>query len=330
MKNKVKDKIIYYDSDDYHINNFKQMKLTKWVYLPVFGTVLFWFIYKLFCDVNLIDRLRAYKTRTKFAIFYLIILAIFLIFIAMLLISFTTKVFDHFNKLKYVIVCIPLYIAIFAFSILPLIFKWQINWLIISNKNLVVNKDKIYYRVWIENDLTYFENLAKNINAKLTKTFLSDNFEKNEKGMIINKTGKSRIEILEESAQNILDSPTMNFATGGLFGLLILRFIRFFDYYFSSIIILQKIKNDHKKSLSRKINLILAFSKFLTWIIWIFFITSLILYHQNEGWITNFDNLQFSLFLIIYLTTFVFISILRAQLIKKMIVQMCIHTYKMS
>lgn len=335
-----KNKFVSLESDNFHLFNFCKMKKTKWIYAPVVGTILYFFIFRNFCEVNLIDRKKAYFNRGKLSIilFYpqiLLVLAFVINLIVLITLSSLSDM-QTLDKIMYILT--PLY-AIFLLS--PFLsFLTEIN----SKKILKINKISInekgyiYRNAEIFNNKNYFEKLLKNPNHKINDFFLSENFQNINSAPITENYEGTKIQKMKQFSEK--QNETIN----AFWFLMPLAFTpiwisRFFDYFFFSNILCQKAKLDNKISLSKKIYWIVFINYLFLIITWAAFILFLVTPFTSFSYLPDLSAFSSSInellltiqmhiiYCFVFLIIFLLISLAKAQITKRLVIKLCIKEY---
>ncbi|WP_027119452.1 hypothetical protein [[Mycoplasma] testudinis] len=341
--------IVFHDSDNYHYKTFYRMKLSKWIYIPIFGVLLFWWLWKNCCECNLIDRTRSYWIRVKFGISIFwppLFLALCLIYIFMgLFLSDWAQL--NGTGIAIAIGLTPLYALLLFQPISTWATKKYLLYKLFQLKNNPTNTDvKVYYNSKITDQNKYFQDLSKKCNKPIQENFYSDDMESvNYPEFTTNYVG-TRIQQMKEYGKT-------QAAQVRNYGWFIpffwpLVFGQYFDYVFFGVLLSQKAKLDKKLKLSKKINLALVFSWLLSLIIWAGFVIFAVSILTSFSYIPSFEEfvkqnsaiIDFRivdayknlvglhyLWSFIYLFVFALISLGRAQMIKKVIVKWCQKDY---
>ncbi|WGI36598.1 hypothetical protein [Mesomycoplasma lagogenitalium] len=254
------------------------MKLTKWVYFPFIGFIIFYLIYKVFCDVNLLDRNRARKI-----LFKIIISLTIIVLSSFPIILFLTWMFGLlYNTSKN-----SLYIAFYFLSVLLVFGILSTLSVIITKKSLKtffnIENDSnfksklIYYSAKITNQKKYYQNLIKKFKDQTTYCFLSDDFvcesyDENEI-MLNNPNISDYMENKYRKGEWTIYGSWLNRG--------ILALYSEYDYFYKLIILHQKAINENATYVVKNVNKYLLFIRITSFILQVGFFIPLI-YFKND------------------------------------------------
>lgn len=333
----VKNKFVSLESDNFHLFQFCKMKKTKWIYAPFVGTILYFFIFRNFCEVNLIDRKKAYFTRGKLSMILFFPQAFLgMAFVVNLIVLITLSSLSGIETLyKIMYILIPLYAILLLSPFLSFLAEINSKRILKVNKISINEKDIFIYRnAEIFNNKNYFEKLSKNPNHKINEFFLSENFQNINSVPITENYEGTKIQKMKE--YSIKQNETINaYWILMPFAFILIWIFRFFDYFFFSNILCQKAKFDNKISLSKKIYWIIFINYLFLIITWAAFILFLVTPLTSFSYFpdsSSFIDLLLPIWLhfiycFVFLAIFLFISWAKAQITKRLVIKLCLKEY---
>lgn len=336
-----KNKFVSLESDNFHLFHFCKMKKTKWIYAPLVGTILYFFIFRNFCEVNLIDRKKAYFNRGKLTMILFFpqgfLVIVFVVNLIILITLSSLSDIETLDKIMYIL--IPLYAVLLLSPFLSFLTEINSNKILKVNKISISEKDiSIYRNAKIFNDKNYFEKLLKNPNHRINEFFLSENFQNINPVPITENYEGTKIQKMKQFSENQND--TIN-SFWFLMPLSIspIWVSRFFDYFFFSNILCQKAKLDNKTSLSKKIYWIVFVNYLFLIIVWAAFILFLVTPFTSFSYLPDSSAFSSSindlllpvwlhfLYCFVFLVIFMLISLAKAQITKRLVIKLCIKEY---
>ncbi|PAF54709.1 hypothetical protein [Mycoplasmopsis agassizii] len=194
--------LLYKMSDQYHLLNFVNTKFTKFIYIPLIGTLLFLSLFKRMVVVNLVDRGLRYRysraISLRLSMHWVLFIPITIAIILLLFIWPVTRL-EMLFEWKLLYISIPFLVALVSSPFFVLFVVKNIAKILEVDKNIKFASDfKPYRNSQILNNENYFKILAKSVNKKQTTYFLSENLKSiNENEVSVNYTYSKVDEIRE-------------------------------------------------------------------------------------------------------------------------------------
>ncbi|WGI36665.1 hypothetical protein [Mesomycoplasma lagogenitalium] len=293
--------------EQYHLINFSKIKFTKWIYLPIFGSFIFCFIFWNFFLVKI-------KENKKIAF--------------------------KINQIVISILMPTFIIFIFFILFITITFLISLNQIIILSVSIVLLLlNLLAYLMYL-----LFLKEMKLINKKY-KSNLEFNYQDEEIKIIINriknkKSSKISIDFFDKNADkyNEVDENIDFFNDNKGFILIqqIVTVFWIFNYSVFCSLLIQKTKDFLSNKIVKKIDAILLINTIITWMIWILFLFFLVIINvESLNFLENYTykyNLQSfnALYIALFFVFFALFSILRGLVIKKVVFKIVYENLNMN